>query len=110
MPDISVGASRTVGRGSAFAWKPSSKLEGSESGHRASGPRTEGTLAITYDGHVVPCIFNRTRILGSVSANRRLRDVLNDLEITPGPAADIERLSCGSCRVTDRALALLHER
>jgi MoaA/NifB/PqqE/SkfB family radical SAM enzyme len=103
---INVGATRNVGRGSAFAWKPRAELADQGAGHR-SGPRSEGKLAVTYDGNVVPCIFNRGRVLGTVGEGRRLRDVIEELATGPGDAAGPESLSCGSCQVTDRALALL---
>lgn len=104
---ISIGATQTVGRGSAFGWKPRAELANKDAGHRGADPRSEGKLAVTYDGNVVPCIFNRRRVLGTISADRRLKDVLDDLEAVPGDAADAESLSCGSCQVTDRALALI---
>jgi MoaA/NifB/PqqE/SkfB family radical SAM enzyme len=101
---VSTGASKTAGRGSAFAWQP--RAAGT-AGHRAADARSEGKLCVTYDGNVVPCIFNRGRVLGSVSPTRRLRDVIAALAATPGPAADADKLSCGSCRLTDYALAQL---
>jgi MoaA/NifB/PqqE/SkfB family radical SAM enzyme len=103
---VSTGASKTAGRGSAFAWQPSAANAGS-AGHRAADARSNGKLCVTYEGNVVPCIFNRGRVLGSVSASHRLRDVVAELAATPGPAADADKLSCGSCRLTDYALAQL---
>jgi MoaA/NifB/PqqE/SkfB family radical SAM enzyme len=100
---ISVGAARAAGRGSAFAWKPRVEHESAGAGHRFE-QETEGKLAVTYDGHVVPCIFNRGRILGTLG---RLRDVLAELAVTPGDAAGADKLSCGSCQVTELALAEL---
>jgi MoaA/NifB/PqqE/SkfB family radical SAM enzyme len=104
---VSTAASKTAGRGSAFAWQPRNRNRSSNAGHRAADARSEGKLCVTYDGNVVPCIFNRGRVLGSVSATHRLRDVIAALAATPGPAADGDQLSCGSCRLTDRALAQL---
>jgi hypothetical protein len=46
-------------------------------------------------------------VLGRVNATHRLRDVVAALAATPGPAADADKLSCGSCRLTDYALAQL---
>jgi MoaA/NifB/PqqE/SkfB family radical SAM enzyme len=100
---VSTGATKNVGRGNAFAWQP--KTNGS-AGHR-DGSETEGKLAVTYDGDVVPCIFNRSRVLGRLDGGRRLRDVLADLAVTPGEAHGDSELSCGSCQVTDLALAAL---
>ncbi len=102
---VSTGASKTAGRGSSFAWQP--RDQGGNAGHRAADARSEGKLCVTYEGNVVPCIFNRGRVLGTVNAQHRLRDVVATLAATPGPAADADKLSCGSCRLTDYALAQL---
>lgn len=105
---VSTGASMTAGRGSLFAWKPHAPANSGNTGtagHRAPDARSEGKLCVTYEGHVVPCIFNRNRVLGSVSPTHRLRDVMATLAVTPGPASDATKLSCGSCRLTDFALA-----
>jgi MoaA/NifB/PqqE/SkfB family radical SAM enzyme len=101
---VSTGASMSAGRGNAFAWQPRAAAN---AGHRGVDVKSEGKLCITYDGHVVPCIFNRSRVLGTVSPNRRLRDVIASLAVTPGPVSGVEKLSCGSCRLTDFALATL---
>jgi len=102
---VSTGAAKSVGRGNAFAWQP--KID-SNAGHR-DGSETEGKIAVTYDGNVVPCIFNRSRVLGRIDGDTRLRDVLAELAVTPGNAHGDTELSCGSCRVTDLALASLGE-
>lgn len=107
---ISVSGGRSVGRGRMFGWQPKQQLVGATAGHRSDTSETDGKLAVTYTGEVVPCIFNRKRVLGRVDDTRRLRDVLASLELTPGGAADETRLSCGSCRMTDRALAELASR
>jgi MoaA/NifB/PqqE/SkfB family radical SAM enzyme len=104
---ISVGPGKAAGRGSAFAWKPRAELAGGSAGHQGTGTHGDGKLAITYDGCVVPCIFNRTRVLGTLDHGTRLRDVLASLAVQPGPAAGAERLSCHSCQVTELALATL---
>lgn len=101
---VSTGASMMAGRGSAFAWKP--RLPGT-AGHRSADARSEGKLCITYEGSVVPCIFNRTRVLGTVGPTHRLRDVIAALAAMPGPVAEEGKLSCGSCKLTDFALAQL---
>jgi MoaA/NifB/PqqE/SkfB family radical SAM enzyme len=101
---VSTGASKTAGRGRSFMWQPRGT---GNAGHRGEGARSEGKLCVTYEGNVVPCIFNRGRVLGRVNATHRLRDVVAALAATPGPAADADKLSCGSCRLTDYALAQL---
>jgi MoaA/NifB/PqqE/SkfB family radical SAM enzyme len=105
---VSTGASKTAGRGNSFAWQPRGQGgPAANAGHRAADARSEGKLCVTYEGNVVPCIFNRGRVLGAVNAEHRLRDVIAQLAATPGPAADADKLSCGSCRLTDYALAQL---
>jgi MoaA/NifB/PqqE/SkfB family radical SAM enzyme len=101
---VSTGASMSAGRGRSFAWQP--KASGN-AGHRGDNVKSEGKLCVTYEGNVVPCIFNRGRVLGSVNTTHRLRDVIAALAATPGPVADADKLSCGSCRLTDYALAQL---
>jgi len=101
---VSTGASMTAGRGRSFAWQP--RAAGS-AGHRAADARSEGKLCVTYEGNVVPCIFNRSRVLGCVTASHRLRDVIAALSGAPGPIAGADKLSCSSCRLTDHALAKL---
>jgi AdoMet-dependent heme synthase len=105
---ISVAGTQTAGRGSMFAWRPHAGTQ-TGGGHRAANAISEGKLAVTYEGNVVPCIFNRSRTLGSVNAQHRLRDVIAALASSPGPAAPAEQLTCGSCRVTDQALATIRE-
>lgn len=100
---VSTAASKSAGRGNAFGWQP--RTAQANAGHRGVDVRSEGKLCITYEGNVVPCIFNRSRVLGSVNATHRLRDVIASLAATPGPIADADKLSCGSCRMTDFALA-----
>ena len=103
---IAVAPGKAAGRGSAFGWQPKATPTGTTAGHRSSST-SDGKLAVTYEGNVVPCIFNRSRVLGSLSRTTRLRDVLSALEVTPGPASTEQTLSCTSCRITDIALATL---
>jgi MoaA/NifB/PqqE/SkfB family radical SAM enzyme len=102
---VSTGAQKGVGRGSAFAWQPKDRSRAEHRENRdADG---DGKLAVTYTGDVVPCIFNRARVLGRVDSGSRLRDVLGTLAVTSGPARGDEQLSCSSCQITDLALASL---
>jgi MoaA/NifB/PqqE/SkfB family radical SAM enzyme len=105
---VSCGASKSAGRGASFMWRPHANGV-SSGGHRAPDAMKQGKLAISYEGKVVPCIFNRSRVLGEVSPTRRLSDVVATLASSPGPAADSAKLSCGSCRTTDYALSMLTE-
>jgi MoaA/NifB/PqqE/SkfB family radical SAM enzyme len=101
---VAASAQKGVGRGRAFAWQPKDTMLGA--GHRATG-ESDGKLAVTYDGNVVPCIFNRDRVLGRLDDHTRLRDVLAALAVAPGAARDESQLTCGSCRITDLALTAL---
>lgn len=105
---ITTAGSMTAGRGSLFAWRPHNQPN-TGGGHRAANAAGDGKLCVTYEGNVVPCIFNRSRVLGQVSATHRLADVVATLAATPGPPAEDSKLSCGSCRTTDRALSTLGE-
>ena len=109
---IAVAGGRAAGRGKLFAWQPRAGAidSAASAGHRSPSGVTEGKLAIAYTGEVIPCIFNRGRVLGRVGDGSRLGDVLAALSattVTPGAASGEERLSCASCRVTDLALATL---
>jgi len=109
---IAVAAGRSAGRGSAFAWQPkpttpSVTMPSPTGGHRAKNAIGDGKLAVTYEGLVVPCIFNRSRALGSLHDGRRLRDVLAAPSVIAGPAAGGDKLSCSSCQITDIGLATL---
>jgi len=104
---IYAAASKSAGRGSSFLWRP--HAQPANAGHRGGPAISDGKLAVTYGGEVVPCIFNRGRILGRVTTTHRLRDVMAALASAPGAAAGDDKLSCSSCRMTDHALATLAE-
>jgi len=88
---------------------------GEGGGHRiasVTGERSRsGKLCITYTGDVVPCIFQRKTVLGSVHGGRPLAELL---EGGPAPKAarrglpkldDVsQRLQCWSCRLTELGL------
>jgi MoaA/NifB/PqqE/SkfB family radical SAM enzyme len=103
---ISASSSMAAGRGSLFAWKPRDRAPAG--GHRAPNATAEGKLAVTYEGNVVPCIFNRGRTLGRVDAKHRLRDVMAAAAAT-GTRASETALTCTSCKMTDAALSILDE-
>ena len=108
---IYAAPSKSAGRGASFLWRPrdtGAAGAGASAGHRGAAMH-DGKLAVTYTGEVVPCIFNRSRVLGRVTSSHRLRDVVAALAVAPGPAAGADKLSCSSCRTTDRALAVLAE-
>lgn len=109
---VGVSTSFQVGRGEHF---PGEVTVGSTDGHRrtASGARVSvsGKLCVTYDGNVVPCIFNRDAVLGNV-AQRRLTDIVRDpaprgrrfLSNEQALQACRTSLQCSSCRLTSVAL------
>ena len=107
-----------VGRGTELAEvppaarpAPSTVVEGG--GHRAPGESAgHGKLCVTYTGDVVPCIFQRTSVLGNVRGGRTLLEIVAEAAEPsrrglPLAEAVHRRLQCSSCRLTDLALAWL---
>jgi radical SAM protein with 4Fe4S-binding SPASM domain len=89
-------------------------------GHDAGDPHTPGnehsamgTLCVTYEGDVCPCVFNRNRKLGNIHS-RRLLSIATDPEITATADNDPDnfnaQLACASCRLTEHALQHLNSR
>ena len=63
-----------------------------------------GNLCLSSSGEVYPCIFNRATRLGSIHESS-----LQEIALNPSVRANLarsaqERLSCYSCRLTDRAI------
>jgi AdoMet-dependent heme synthase len=99
VPESAVRASRevAVGRGSFrqdqadFAW----------GGTHAVTTTRRGKLCVTYQGKVVPCIFDRTTVLGDVRTEA-LSDIVtrdvNELHFPKRLRSANEELSCGDCR------------
>ena len=87
-------------------------------GHRSASVAGErdrlGKLCVTYTGDVVPCIFQRQGVLGSVHSGRTLEQILEGTD-EPRPARRglpkleevSQRLSCSSCRLTELGLGQL---
>ena len=68
-----------------------------------------GKLCVTYTGDLVPCIFQRSSVLGNVRRGTLL-EILEASGAQRGlPVADDsrKRLQCASCRLTDTALGWL---
>ena len=111
-PSSPAPASRDRGPGSAVAPRPSRAA-----GHTAPGMRAGcGKLCVTYNGDVVPCIFQRDTVLGNVRSGGTLSGLVAGAgartSAAPGlpMAADAaRRLQCASCRLTDTALGFLHD-
>lgn len=115
-----------VGRGTELAGtsitEPRAGMSGGSpaveaGGHTAPGERScRGKLCVTYNGDVVPCIFQRDTVLGNVRSGRTLSELVagaraqagapRGLPIATDPA---RRLQCASCRLTDTALGLLRD-
>ena len=84
----------------------------------AENGRGPKKLCITYNGEVVPCIFNRQQRLGVLGEGRSLVDIVESPELeglaSAGTldddlAACSRELQCSDCRFTAVALRLLGE-
>ena len=121
---VSIGGSTAVGRGDFVPLRTSRHAmerlpaagtsEGTpNAGHATGGDRFEGfggRVAITPDGAVVPCIFDRDFPLGHLR-DARLRNILEAREIVDGGIEAAEgarihanRLSCRECQVRSSLL------
>ncbi len=111
VPTIHVANTVAIGRG---AQQETSGSEQTSAGHRHGDAGRQGKLAITWSGDVVPCIFNRRRVLGQIGSSR-LRDIMAALD---GSRSNCKRLSvmapnpntglaCPSCRLTDDLLGVV---
>ncbi len=122
VPFVSWSRTFSVGRGVELAASGRSvsevpRREVEQGGHRApseDGVRAGlGKLAVTYSGDVVPCIFQRSSVLGNVRSGRSLAAIVRDggrVGARRGlPVANEARarLQCSSCRLTDAALGWL---
>jgi len=107
---------RPVGRGQ---WDAQTQLDHSQPAemHQAStGSGRRGKLAVTYDGNIVPCIFDRQLILGSLRQGQGLRAALArpvrsfrrgfPFPQTPRSLLQVvgQPLGCGSCRARHSVL------
>ena len=117
VPEITVSRTYSVGRGEAHAVAsqalPAAAGSAPGGGHRASSVQSEGTLCVTYQGDVVPCIFQRSATLGNVREGTLL-ELLSRAPRTEArglplaPVDDVSRrLQCTSCRLTEAGLAIL---
>ncbi len=111
---IHVTGSYAVGRGDRFDGEVAAVGNRAHRGGDGEAPAPgRGSLCVTYDGEVVPCIFNRQDVLGRIR-ERRLIDIARDPALPPRRLATSEqlieecrsRLSCGSCQLTAVALQL----
>lgn len=112
VPQVNVTPSFEVGRGEQYLGK---MPEGVYQGHGGAkqGP-PKGKLCVTYEGNVVPCIFNRSQVLGRVGQGSRLQDVLlrprsaaSGLNMDQFMKRNSTQLQCSDCRTTATALELL---
>lgn len=104
---ISVDRERPVGRGH---WDEKTQLDHrppTEMHQVSSGSARRGKLAVTYEGNIVPCIFDRQVVLGSLadqglraSLARPVRSLRRGGHVAARPQLQMlgQPLACGSCR------------
>jgi len=112
-----------AGAGGAAAGASPAPRTAESGGHRAPAEADRaalphGKLCVSYTGDVVPCIFQRSAVLGNVRSGRSLAEIVAGVAGgagRPGAAARHlpvasearQRLQCASCRLTDLALGWL---
>lgn len=103
---ITVDRQRPVGRGT---WQEETKLEttGPSRTHRTKEDNDGGRLCVTYNGDVVPCIFDRSSIVGNVGT-AALADILAR-EVRPRASASSlhvvgQPLACVECQFRNQLL------
>ena len=116
--DVGVTGARPVGRGSLYRGRidpGTTPVEAAQAVRPDAGDCAAdvqlGKLCVTYEGLVVPCIFNRQDVLGDLR-QRSLRQIAADpwplARDTRGSEAWLEggreRLQCTSCQLTAYAL------
>lgn len=99
VPESAVRASRemSVGRG---AFRPN-QAEFAWGSTHGSAERRLGKLAVTYQGQVVPCIFDRATVLGDIHREGLTQILARDVDELSLPKrlrSASEELSCGDCR------------
>ncbi|CAN5889085.1 hypothetical protein BH11MYX3_BH11MYX3_44760 [soil metagenome] len=115
VPEIAVSRTYSVGRGEAHAVAsqalPAMARSSRGGGHRATSVQSEGKLCVTYEGDLVPCIFQRGATLGNVRDGTLLELLSRTPKSEPRglPLADdvARRLQCTSCQLTEAGLAIL---
>jgi MoaA/NifB/PqqE/SkfB family radical SAM enzyme len=107
--NVAVTTTFAVGRGDLYEGTYDYERS-SHGGHRQQKNRVQGKLCVTYEGKVVPCVFNRSRVLGNIYERRLL-----DIAAAPLVRKEVRtlddvltacsnELQCGSCRLTACAL------
>jgi AdoMet-dependent heme synthase len=99
VPEAAVRASRemSVGRGAFRA----NQTEFTWGGTHGTAERRLGKLAVTYQGRVVPCIFDRTIVLGDIQSESLTQIVdrdVNELSLPKRLRSASEELSCSDCK------------
>lgn len=110
---VRVDRERPVGRGH---WEESAPLPNDEMSGAHGQVESESAgakLSVSYDGQVVPCIFDRRIVFGSTT-NRRLAAILDAelrVKASSGSAVSLpvlgEPLACGDCRTRHAILSQL---
>ncbi|MBT8495972.1 MAG: radical SAM protein [Deltaproteobacteria bacterium] len=110
---IAVSPMFEVGRGGAFELDSLPALGNAHGGAVSAepDPRVKGKMCVTYDGDVVPCIFNRDMVLGSIreqrlsaiaaSPKRQPRRLLGRDQFLQQCGASLQ---CSGCKMTACAL------
>lgn len=103
---IAADRQRPVGRGT---WNSQTRLLDQSGGaHAASRMPVAGKLCITYSGQVVPCIFDRRLVLGSIREESISEIFARPLRLGVGSRSGLpvvgEPLACGDCRTRHELL------
>ncbi len=110
----SVSSSGTFGVGRGSHFEPRAAPTGNAHGGGGGPGRITGKLCVTYEGKVVPCIFNRDMELGDIR-DRRLIDIAVHPDHPRKSLATREQflsqcgsdIQCASCKLTACALHAL---
>ncbi len=113
---IGIDVARSVGRGLFSLRSKSGVSSGKQMASAQHNPKHErsfgGSIAVSYDGNVYPCVFSRKNVLGNIY-QQSLRDIIEDpmpvhtdqLDMGRAHAEWSSQLSCWECRA--RAALLL---
>jgi MoaA/NifB/PqqE/SkfB family radical SAM enzyme len=112
--EIGVSGSRPVGRGRLYGgtWDGGRRSAGAAV-HRGAEAPGRGSLCVTWDGRVVPCVFNRSDVLGRLPEERLAAVARRPRRPPPSALAGAELLArvrrslqCVSCQATAYLLRL----
>ncbi len=114
--NVHVTPSFEVGRGEQYQGLLPEGVQQSHGGDVENRVQ-KSKLCITYEAKVVPCIFNRTQVLGTISDERGLADIVAKPRLAKSSdSLDVflqncsSQLQCSDCRTTAASLYLLGAR